>query len=292
MNERFEQLVRGIVGPLVLGGKLTLLRPFGLSALTVGQNERVLDPDLRTNLDVARVRRARLLAPIDVLPELTETDWAIAAVLNDVLQVTNHHLGGTFTMSRYGDLIRSIFNVSARIPAPRNIGDALARHATFARVLELSRTDTTVAWWTGSARFRGEEPPARLLVWRDVRRVRVDHERVSLTHMANDIAPVNDYLHALNCWMQLSPLTDLGTLTRDAPAFVWSPATIALIAVPAGRTLVYRALMRTTTDLVVTALNRARTTVPPELSAHQPLIDEFSAEVGKSLERPGASKSA
>lgn len=292
MNERFEQLVRGIVGPLVLGGNLTLLRPFGRTALTVGQNERILDPDLRTNLDVARVRRARLLAPIDVLPELNEADFAIAAVLNDVLQVTNHNLGGTFTMSRYGALIQSIAHVSARIPAPKNIGDALARHATFARIMELSRTDTTVAWWTGSARFRGEEPPARLLAWRNLRRVRIDSDRVPLSQMASDISPVNDFHHALTAWLQLSPLTDIATMTRDAPAFLWSPSTIALIAVPAGRTLAYRALTRATTDLVSTSLNRARANVLPQLAAQQPLIDEFSAEVIKAIDASSASKSA
>ncbi len=82
MNERFEQLATAIIAPLVLGGKLTLARPFGMTALTVGQNERILDPNLRTNIDVARVRQARLLAPVDLLPELTVMDWAIAAVLN------------------------------------------------------------------------------------------------------------------------------------------------------------------------------------------------------------------
>lgn len=292
MNERFAELVYGIVGPLVLGGKLTLVRPFGVTALTVGQNERVLDPDLRTNLDVARVRRARLLAPVDVLPELNEADWAIAAVLNDVLQVTNHNLGGTFTMGRYGTLIQSVAHVSARIPMPRNIGETLARHATFARVMELSRNDTTVAWWTGSARFRGEEPPARLLAWRNLRRVRVDSERVPLAQMASDISPMNDFHHALTAWLHLSPLTDIATMTREAPAFVWSPATIALIAVPAGRTLAYRALTRSTTDLVTTSLNRARTMLLPALSAQQPLIDEFSAEVSKAIDKTGASKSA
>lgn len=195
-------------------------------------------------------------------------------------------------MSRYGMLIQSVAHVAARIPAPKNLGETLARHATFARIMELSRTDTTVAWWTGSARFRGEEPPARLLTWRNLRRVRVDSERVPLAQMASDISPVNDFHHALTAWLHLSPLTDIATMTRDAPWFVWSPATIALIAVPAGRTLAYRALMRSTTDLVVTSLNRARTMLLPALSAQQPLIDEFSAEVSKAIEKTGTSKSA
>ncbi len=279
MNERFEQLATGLVVPLVLGGKVKLSRPFGLTALTVGQNERLLDPDARTNLDVARVRQARLLAPVDVLPELTAADWSVAAVLNDVLQVTNHNLGGTFTMSRYGALIRSILTVCPQIHRPHDVGEALARHATFARVMDMFRTDTKVTWWTGSARFRGEEPTARLLVWRNLRRVRVDSERVPLTEMASDVAPVESFHHALAAWLHLSPITDLATIARSAPAFAWSPATISLIAVPTGRTIAYRALCRANPDVVTTALNKARKTLLPELAAQQPLVDEFSAEV-------------
>lgn len=276
MNERFEQLAKGIVIPLVLGGKMTLSRPFGSSALTVGQNERILDPDARTNLDVARVRQARRLAPIDTLPELTQTDWAIAAVLNDVLQVTNHNLGGVFTMSRYAELIRAIVSVSSRIDRPRDIGEVLSRHATFARVMDLFRTDTTVTWWTGSARFRGEEPPDRLLAWRNLRRVHVDSERVTLSQMANDLSAVTDFHFALSAWLDLSPLTDFATMTREAPVFAWSASTIALIAVPAGRTLAYRAMNRSNTEIVATILNRARASLRPQLAQHQALVDEFS----------------
>lgn len=279
MNERFEHLATAIVAPLVLGGKLTLARPFGMTALTVGQNERILDPNLRTNIDVARVRQARLLAPVDLLPELTVMDWAIAAVLNDLLQVTNHHLGGAFTKSRYGELIQTIHSVCAQIALPGSIGDALARHATFARVMELVRTDTNVAWWTGSARFRGEDPPGRLLAWRNWRRVRIDSERIPLQQMAQGVAPESDFLQALSVWLHLTPLTDIATMTRDAPKFVWSRATIALIAVPAGRTLVQRALMRTNVDVISSALTQARASLAPELSAQQPLVDEFSASM-------------
>lgn len=292
MNERFEQLVTGIVQPLVLGGKLVLARPFGSLALTVGRDERILDPDVRTNLDVARVRRARLLAPIDVLPELNESDWAIAAALNDLLQATNHNLGGVFTMSRYGALIASVLDVCSRIAPPRDVGEALARHATFSRVMELVRTDTTVTWWTGSARFRGEEPPGRLLAWRNWRRVRIDSERVALPKMADDLASVNDFHHALSAWLHLSPLTDIAAMTRDTPAFVWSPSTIALIAVPAGRTLAFRALSRARTDVVTTVLNRARSSLPPELAAQQAVIDEFSLETIEAFTSHRASQSA
>jgi hypothetical protein len=278
MNERFEQLVTGIVLPLVLGGKLRLARPFGPAALTVGQNERILDPDARTNLDVARVRRARLLAPVDVLPELTDSDWAIAAALNDLLQLTNHNLAGIFTKKRYDILLASVIDACERIAAPRDVGDALSRHATFARVTELFRTDTTVSWWTGSARYRGEPPPDRLLTWRNLRRVQVDSERIPLSRMADNLTLADNFQNALSAWFHLSPLTDIATMTRDSPAFVWSRSTIALIAVPSGRTLALRAIARARTEAAASVL-RTSTALPDNLAAHRPLIDEFSQEV-------------
>lgn len=284
MNERFEELVAGIVVPLVLGGKLRLARPFGPAALTVFQNERIVDPDTRTNLDVARVRRARLLAPVDVLPEPNASDWAMAAALNDLLQVTNHNLGGVFTKRRYDLLVASVLDVCERIASPSDVGEALSRHATFARVTELFRTDTTVSWWTGSARFRGEDPPDRLLAWRNLRRVQVNAERVPLFRMADNLTLTDNFLNALSAWLHLSPITDIASMTRESPAFVWSRPTIALIAVPAGRTLALRALLRGPRDAVVTLLKHASTTLPENLVAHRALVGEFSREAIDALQ--------
>jgi hypothetical protein len=291
MNERFEELVTGIVLPLVLGGKLQLARPFGPAALSVGQNERILDPDARTNIDVARVRRARLLAPVDVLPELNAADWAIAAVLNDLLQATNHNLGSVFTRRRYEILLASVINICQHIPKPRDVGEALARHATFARITELFRTDMTVSWWTGSARFRGEEPPDRLLAWRNLRRVQVDSERIPLARMADNLAVMDGFHEALSAWLHLSPLTDIATMTRDAPAFEWTPSTIALIAVPPGRTLAFRALARTR-EVATTLLKQANAKLPENLAAHRALVDEFYQETIAAFDTAKSSKSA
>jgi len=284
--ERFDELATGVLAPLVLGGKLHLVRPLGRLGLTVGEGRHLADSDLRSRIDIARVRRARLLAPIDTLPELEASDWALVAALNDLLQVTNHELAGAFTKGRYMRLIGSVLDVCARIAPPRDVGAALSRHATVARVMELVRSDTSVRWWTGSANFRGEPPPKRLLLWRDVRRVHVDTQRVPLHEMCEGLPPLvpENFVKALGAWLSLSPLTDLGTSTRVAPDFAWSPASIALIAVPAGRVLAFRALARLRIDAVNIALQRARTSIAPSLAAHLPVVDEFSREVLASLE--------
>ncbi|MRG93278.1 hypothetical protein [Polyangium spumosum] len=285
-DERFEELVTGIVAPLVLGGKLRLVRPFGQLGAQLGEGKGVVDADLRSRLDVARVRRARLVAPVDTLPELDEHEWALAAALNDLLQVTNHELGGLFTKGRYMRLLRSVFDLCGRVPPPRDVGAALARHATFARVMELSRADTSVRWWTGSASFRGMPPPKRLLLWQDLRRVHVETQRVPIHEMCDGLPTMvaEGYTTALSAWLSRSPLTDLASVTRAAPLFAWSPPTIALIAVPAGRMLAFHVLARQRAEHVSAALSRASAGLDGPLAAHRPVVEEFSREIAAAFE--------
>ncbi len=285
-DERFEELVTGIVAPLVLGGKLRLTRPFGQVGLALGEGRNILDADKRSRIDVARVRRARLIAPVDTLPDLDATEWALAAALNDLLQVTNHELGGVFTKGRYLRLLGSVLDLCRHVPPPRDVGAALARHATFARVMELGRADTSVKWWTGSASFRGAPPPKRLLLWQDLRRVQVETLRVPIHEMCDGLPPMvaEGFSEALSAWLACSPLTDLSALTRAAPPFAWSGATIALVADPAGRMLAFRVLARQRVDQVSAVLERARAGLDGALAAHRPVVEEFSREIVAAFE--------
>ena len=106
--ERFEDATR-VVARLVLGGRIELARPFGAKlALALGRGRTIADDALRTRIDLVRVRRARMIAPVDTLPDLDPNDWAIACAFNDLLQVTNHELGGRFTRSRYQRLLGNV----------------------------------------------------------------------------------------------------------------------------------------------------------------------------------------
>jgi hypothetical protein len=240
----------------------------------------MVDTDVRSRIEVARVRRARLVAPVDTLPELDASDWAIAATLNDLLQATNHELGGLFTKGRYTRLLQCVHSVCWQIPHPRDVGVVLARHATFARVMELVRTDTSVSWWTGSASFRGVDPPKRLLLWQGLRRVHVDTKSVPLSEMGEGLpAPVGEgFLGALSVWLSCSPLTDIACVTRTSPLFSWTPSTIALVGVAPGRTLAFRVLSRLRLEAVKNALERARSKLEPSLASYQPVVDEFTRD--------------
>lgn len=287
LGERCEELARDVLGPLVLGGPVHPVRPFGGPlGLRLGIGRRILDLDLATRLDVARVRRARLLAPVDTLPELDEGDWAALAALNDLLQLSNHHLAGAFTRGRYGRLVENLRWLCERIPAPRDVGAALSRHATFARALEMARTDSTVSWWTGSARFRGEKPSSRLVAWPEVRRVRVDARRIPLADMTLGMTTISgdDFAEVLGLWLTRTPLTDLATASRKAPTFAWSASTLSLVAAPLGRTLAFRALAHCPAAEVVPALERAASMVPQGLEEARRLAEQFAERTAQGLE--------
>lgn len=64
--------------------------------------------------------------------------------------------------------------------------------------------------------------------------------------MAKDLRDLDPtrYDALLGALLAKTPLTDLATAIRSAPAFAWSPSTLGLIAAPMGRTLALRAVLR------------------------------------------------
>lgn len=244
---RFNELCQYVLAPLIFGGALRPVRPFGPTlGRTIGQSRSILDSDLRSRIDVARVRRARLLAPIDSLPPITEEEFALAAAFSDLLQATNHELGGAFRGGRYTRLFAGINTLIGSIAPPRTVLEALSRHTLFGRVFETKRTDVNVSWWTGKARFRGQKPPSRLLAWPSARRVNTIEENVELAEMCTgfDGAEPVLYENTLRLWLTRTPLTDLENILRLQPLFRWTEPTLSLVAIAPGRTLALRVLGR------------------------------------------------
>lgn len=241
---RAEDLARHIIAPLLLGGELVLQRPFGPKlALTLGEGRNVVDNELKTNIDNARLRVARSIVAVDAIPPLSPAEWAMAAALNDLLQVTNHELSSFATRGRHDDLLDATLELVERIPPSRTLEEAVARHATFSRVLMLRRLDQHISWWTGSESFRGQKPPARLLAWPGLRNVQVRTEPVNVVAMAAG-TPLDEqrFLRLLDTFISCSPLTDLATAYRVTPAFVWTRHTVGIVATVAGSNLALRAL--------------------------------------------------
>jgi hypothetical protein len=254
-----QHLYEGVMAPLVLGGPIRPGHAIGArTALALGEGERrTIDPDLEMRVQQARVRRARRLAPVDRLPEVTAADWALGAALHDMAQAASPTFDAALRRSsavRILDLARETID---RVPQVTTAYEALSRHTWFARVLDVARTDTVVSWWTGSKKFLGVEPSRRLQAWPEVRRVHVvatPHPLLEVEPLAVERSKLTDAMARL---LSRSPLTELATCTRATPSFAWSPATLALVTTRPGRTLALRALARLPAVEVDATLGRA-----------------------------------
>lgn len=243
---RADELARRVLGPLLLGGEMRPVRPLGPSvARRVAELAPVFqgsDSELMARCHEARVRRARHLAPVDQLPAMGAGEWLLLGALNDLMQAANPRLPSLVAPSRPRKLLAATGALLATVRVPDTLTEALVRHATLGRALEVHRTDTMVRWWTGSAQFHGEPPNRRLMAWPDVRRVQVTETPIGLEKLPLPGFPQGEYLQTLAQWLMLSPLTDLATAGRSEPAFRWSAATLGLVATTAGRRLARRAL--------------------------------------------------
>jgi hypothetical protein len=252
-------LFASVMAPLVLGGAMQPANVIGArAAAAFGDLPAPPAPAaLVSRVQDARVRRARLLVAVDDLGPPTGAEWALAAALHDVLQAVNPKFDTPLRRGAARRIVELAGATIDRVRAPANVHEALARHSWFARVLDIARTDTTVAWWIGSRAFLGVDPPARLQAWPELRRVsveRVPHPLLELAPLAIDRERL---VEAISKLLSRTPLSDLATCTRTAPPFVWGDTTLALVATPAGRALTLRALSRLPAERVDAALGRA-----------------------------------
>lgn len=279
--ERGTQFYRSFLAPLVLGGTLTPVRPLGpslagrLAELSTALAAAV--GDLRVEVEDARAKRARRLLALDTLPPLGPDDWRLAAAFNDLLQVANPHLPGLLGPGRPQRLLDAVDALIEQISPPTTVEACVARHATFAAAFSLVRVDTEVRWWVGSATFRGESPPPRLLLWPSLRRVRVDEARVPLESLVDyaDL-PRDAFLKALGALLERLPLTDLGSAQREAPAFRWTTPCLRLVAHPLGARVVRHVLgpPGSPVDLALDRAARALATGSPGANEARSFLDE------------------
>jgi len=253
------RLFQGVMAPLVLGGSLRPGRAIGTAtarALGSVASMPPVDPETIARVQRARVRRARLLVPIDDLGPPSAAEWVLAGALHDLLQSMNPQLA-TFRRGAAGRLVALARRTVDSVGAPRSVRETVSRHAWFARLLEVTRTDTTVSWWSERRVFLGVDPPPRLQAWPGLRRVRVTRSSRRLLELAPLAIDRELAVDVLGRFLARTPLTDLATCTRTEPAFTWASATLALVATRAGRTIGMRALARLPDGEVDAALGRA-----------------------------------
>jgi hypothetical protein len=272
-----DALAARLLLPLVNGGRVVPVRPIGeRRAVELADHYVLPGGEIGSELAKARLRAARSLCAIDELADPGPGEWLLAFALNDLLQVTNPSLVGTIGRTRPLALLEMIASVIARAGAPRSVGEALARHATFGRTLELVRFDQHVSWWVGERVFRGAQAPARLLAWERLRRVSKREHRVELAKMPGADAPwAARWLALAARFLAASPLSDLSNAGRLQPAFSWTGASLALLRTPAGFDLALRAVARSDVARNVAAFQQAAKKLPADADDARELVRTF-----------------
>ncbi len=296
LDQRAEQLARDLIAPMLCGGEVRLQRPFGTQLGALGEGREVVDNELRTRIDNARLRQARRVVAVDVVPPLSAAEWALSGALNDLLQTTNHELSSFVTRGRHIQLLEATAAAVATMAAPATLGQVVCRYATFSRALAIVREDTTVSWWTGSKSFRGQRPAPRLLAWPDLRRVTVNTHRIALCDMDEGVAlPRDGFDNALNHWLHHSPLVDLAHAARPKACFVWSAPTLGVVSSVAGCNLALRAITAAGGDsaYVVRALWAATKELPKALQRWPAYLTEQlqQAAAADAAHEPGSAGS-
>jgi hypothetical protein len=226
------------VKPLVAGGELHVGRPVTTADLMRFEAELS-----HATVELVAVDEART----DVLAELVarppalvlDTDeLALAVGLHDALVLAHPDADGALVTDAMRRKIAAAALRMVSQPPSRDRTRVLARHALLHNLLDLGRADITVSWWTGRARFLGQKPPARLVAWKDVRRVREEVTRAGFDELlaSPEVAPVMAAL------LRRTPLTQLLGASAVAPPLHWEDAVFLLRDAELARAVAYAAI--------------------------------------------------
>ncbi|MBI4508297.1 MAG: hypothetical protein HY698_01590 [Deltaproteobacteria bacterium] len=226
--------MEGFVLPLIRGGDVHVGRPIRYREL--GEwCEELASPGAPTARNpssplgmVFRAQRevaSRWMIHPEVAP-LGRSELSMLAGLHNALCLAHPGLGATDSRPRLRARLRASCLEFLRVPRPASIGHWLGRHALLHRLWQLRRADTRISWWTGSATLLGEEPPARLLAWPKLRRVRRETTSTSLAELIRKDGVPEEVIRSL---IAASPLTDLVTSARKAPTFRFSAENLAVL---------------------------------------------------------------
>lgn len=230
--------LRDFVLPLVAGGEIHVKKPITLD--DVDRWELDLGHVSTETVEIDEARERVLSTVVCRVPPfvLERDDLALAAGLHNSLFLAHPDAEGVMTTERMRRKVIDTTQALVAQPMTRDRTRVLARHALLHNVFDLARTDVQLSWWTGRARFLGQAPPARLLRWRSVRRVREEVTTAQFDELlgAPDVAPVMAVL------LRRTPLTQLCVTHPVAPGLHWEDAVFVLRDPELARAVAYAAV--------------------------------------------------
>ncbi len=206
--------------PLVAGGDVRVATVLGAREM-----KQLTESSFDDDESARRIAEARHAVVSELLidppePQLDEEALRLAAAMQNLLFLLHP---GTVTWLARRRRLRAVAAYTTQL-ATLPLPDADAhgarvlaeRHSILHHLFDLGRDDVRVSFWVGKREFRGAEPPARLLRWPDVRRVREERWRVTIAGEATSDALLKPIIAAL---LTSSPLTDLFEPARLEPRF-------------------------------------------------------------------------
>jgi hypothetical protein len=210
--------LREFVLPLVAGGELHVGRPLDADDVERLRAETVIETSESEAVHHARQTLAADLWLYPVPTPLDDSALALCVGLHNLLFLSHPVAGRWWLRDRQLERLESFTARCLRqVPPPDTPEQLVARHSLLWCVPRLMRHDVEVRFWAGRRTYEGMAPPRRLMRWRQLRGVREQIHEVLWA--GTEISDTQREL--LDVLMSRSPLTDLLTPDRQAPAFDW-----------------------------------------------------------------------
>jgi hypothetical protein len=232
-------LLDDFVRPLVTGGELLVRAPVDRERIDGWTQEIDRHSQATGPIDDAREALAAelLVRPPRLL--FGEVELRLAAAIYDAFALAHPKFDGFPTGRKARERVIAHALAIAEVPEPAERDEWVARHTLLHNLLDVTRVDVSLRWWTGRAEYRGQKPPGRLTAWPSLRRVRQEREVVRLHELCLALRGVP--IEVVARVLEASPLTDLLQPARPLPHFEWTPRLVRLLGdVELSRVVAYR----------------------------------------------------
>jgi len=212
------------VQPLVAGGEVHVGAP--IPATTVDEWLTQL-PAASVETNAVDDARTTVLATLVVRPPpvlFEDEDLQLAIGLHNALFLVHPRLDAWTVRDKQRRRIIDTALAQVSQPLSRQRARVLARHALLHNIFRLTRSDITISWWTGHARFAGQQPPRRLTAWKGLRRV---HQEIAVVDF-DELLAVPDTAPVIATLLRRTPLTQLLDSHPGAPPVHWEDAVFLL----------------------------------------------------------------
>jgi hypothetical protein len=219
-----QQFLEGFALPFVSGGDVHIGAPIRLDELE--QFGAQLDGATAATVAIDDAREQALAPLLSRVPALVleAEDVSLLAALHNALFLAHPRAEGWFVRDRSRRRVVDASLTMASVPLTTVKRRIVGRHGLLHQLFRVSRDDISLSWWTGSAKYYGQQPPARLTAWSGLRRVHQTKEVTGFSELlvTTDAAPIIATL------VRRTPLTQILEFSKGAPPLHWEDAVFVL----------------------------------------------------------------